>query len=112
MCDASIRIYLASKIWFGCYPFNLVNYICPALDCPRVCMQDTFARATHSAGRPSAARDDRVSCIQPTGRHRVSQLSILVLLPLYARYLCALVLKGMLSLSQACAKIGFFLYNC
>ena len=31
------------------------------------CMQDTFARATHSAyaaGRPSAARDDRVSCIQ------------------------------------------------
>ena len=27
------------------------------------CMQDTFARATHSAGRPSAARDDRVSCI-------------------------------------------------
>ena len=29
--------------------------------------QDTFARATHSAyaaGRPSAARDDRVSCIQ------------------------------------------------
>ena len=27
-------------------------------------MQDTFARATHSAGRPSAARDDRVSCIQ------------------------------------------------
>ena len=29
------------------------------------CMQDTFAHATHSAGRPSAARDDRVSCIQP-----------------------------------------------
>ena len=29
-----------------------------------ICMQDTFARATHSAGRPSAARDDRVSCIQ------------------------------------------------
>ena len=28
------------------------------------CMQDTFARSTHSAGRPSAARDDRVSCIQ------------------------------------------------
>ena len=28
------------------------------------CMQDTFARATHLAGRPSAARDDRVSCIQ------------------------------------------------
>ena len=28
------------------------------------CMQDTFARATHAAGRPSAARDDRVSCIQ------------------------------------------------
>ena len=28
------------------------------------CMQDTFAHATHSAGRPSAARDDRVSCIQ------------------------------------------------
>ena len=27
-------------------------------------MQDTFARATHSAGRPSVARDDRVSCIQ------------------------------------------------
>ena len=28
-------------------------------------MQDTFARATHSAvrGTPSAARDDRVSCI-------------------------------------------------
>ena len=35
----------------------------------RTCMQDTFARATHSAyaaGRPSAARDDRVSCIQVT----------------------------------------------
>ena len=35
----------------------------------RACMQDTFARATHSAyaaGRPSAARDDRVSCIQVT----------------------------------------------
>ena len=34
------------------------------------CMQDTFARATHSAyaaGRPSAARDDRVSCIQVQG---------------------------------------------
>ena len=34
-----------------------------------ICMQDTFARATHSAytaGRPSAARDDRVSCIQCT----------------------------------------------
>ena len=36
-------------------------------------MQDTFARATHSAlrlnkaGRPSAARDDRVSCIQGRG---------------------------------------------
>ena len=46
----------------------------------RPCMQDTFARATHSAARPSAratigylvyntrpkghARDDRVSCIQ------------------------------------------------
>ena len=30
----------------------------------KTCMQDTFARATHSAGRPSAARDDRVSCIQ------------------------------------------------
>ena len=29
-----------------------------------ICMQDTFARATHSAGRPSAARNDRVSCIQ------------------------------------------------
>ena len=28
-----------------------------------ICMQDTFARATHSAARPSA-RDDRVSCIQ------------------------------------------------
>ena len=31
------------------------------------CMQDTFALATHSAyaaSRPSAARDDRVSCIQ------------------------------------------------
>ena len=29
------------------------------------CMQDTFARAKHyAAGRPSAARDDRVSCIQ------------------------------------------------
>ena len=27
-------------------------------------MQDSFARATHSAGRLSAARDDRVSCIQ------------------------------------------------
>ena len=35
-----------------------------------VCMQDTFARATHSAyaaGRPSTARDDRVSCIQING---------------------------------------------
>ena len=32
------------------------------------CMQDTFARATHSAGRPSAARDDRVSCIQASLR--------------------------------------------
>ena len=32
-------------------------------------MQDTFARATHSAaGRPSAARDDRVSCIQISAR--------------------------------------------
>ena len=33
-------------------------------------MQDTFARATHSAyaaGRPSAAREDRVSCIQGSG---------------------------------------------
>ena len=28
------------------------------------CTQDTFARATHSAGRPSAVLDDRVSCIQ------------------------------------------------
>ena len=31
------------------------------------CMQDTFARATHSAyaaGRPSTARDEGVSCIQ------------------------------------------------
>ena len=28
-----------------------------------ICMQDTFASATHSAVRPSA-RDDRVSCIQ------------------------------------------------
>ena len=28
------------------------------------CMQDTFARATHSAGRPSVVRDDWVSCIQ------------------------------------------------
>ena len=27
-------------------------------------MQDTFARATRAAGRPSAARDDRVSCIE------------------------------------------------
>ena len=27
-------------------------------------MQDTFARATHSAGRPSAARNGIVSCIQ------------------------------------------------
>ena len=38
-------------------------------DIPQICMQDTFARATHSAyaaGRPSAARDDRVSCIQPS----------------------------------------------
>ena len=31
-------------------------------------MQDTFARATHSAGRPSAARDERVSCIQIANR--------------------------------------------
>ena len=30
----------------------------------QLCIQDTFAHATHSAGRPSAARDDRVSCIQ------------------------------------------------
>ena len=30
-----------------------------------VCMQDTFlARHTRPKGRPSAARDDRVSCIQ------------------------------------------------
>ena len=38
---------------------------------PTLCMQDTFARATHAhsayaSGRPSAARDDRVSCIQPS----------------------------------------------
>ena len=41
--------------------FLYARYLCS-------CMQDTFARATHSAyaaGRPSAARDDRVSCIQP-----------------------------------------------
>ena len=36
-------------------------------------MQDTFARATHSATRPSA-RDDRVSCIQTS--------NLLVTLPL------------------------------
>ena len=39
------------------------------LEIIQTCMQDTFARATHSAyaaGRPSAARDDRVSCIQHT----------------------------------------------
>ena len=36
----------------------------------RACMQDTFARATHSAGRPSAARDDRVSCIQASREQR------------------------------------------
>ena len=32
-----------------------------------ICIQDAFARATHSAyadGRPSAARDDMLSCIQ------------------------------------------------
>ena len=34
-------------------------------------MQDTFARATHSVGRPSAARDDRVSCIQVINECRV-----------------------------------------
>ena len=27
-------------------------------------MQDTFSHATHLAGRPNAARDDRVSCMQ------------------------------------------------
>ena len=36
----------------------------PSASASKGCMQDTFARATHSAGRPSAARDDRVSCIQ------------------------------------------------
>ena len=41
------------------------NYSCITL----TCMQDTFARATHSAGRPSAARDDRVSCIQYSYSH-------------------------------------------
>ena len=43
----------------------------------RDCMQDTFARATHSAGRPR--RDDRVSCIQPEGwlaRGRHSQPNV------------------------------------
>ena len=43
------------------------------------CMQDTFARATHSAyaaGRPSAARDDRVSCIQGLRVIRNQWLSI------------------------------------
>ena len=41
-----------------------------------ICMQDTFARATHSAyaaGRPSAARDDRVSCIQQYYYHCICQ---------------------------------------
>ena len=41
-------------------------------------MQDTFARATHSAcsaGRPSAARDDRVSCIQGRLAFRPSALT-------------------------------------
>ena len=39
-------------------------------------MQDTFARATHSAyaaSRPSAARDDRVSCIQSWGMRRATK---------------------------------------
>ena len=47
---------------------------------PLFCMQDTFARATHSAYaavRPSAAHDDRVSCIQtfiqPLGQARASK---------------------------------------
>ena len=41
-------------------------------------MQYTFARATHSAfrlnGRPSAARDDRLSCIQTEGGKNVKNL--------------------------------------
>ena len=47
-----------------------------ALGLPADCMQDTFARATHStyaAGMPSAARDDRVSCIQPGRVRRASK---------------------------------------
>ena len=43
--------------------FNVQKILCTK----NHCMQDTFARATHSAyaaSRPSTARDDRVSCIQ------------------------------------------------
>ena len=36
------------------------------------CMQDTFARATHSAKR---ARDDRVSCIQARARRSIQLIS-------------------------------------
>ena len=41
-------------------------------------MQDTFACATHlayAAGRPSAARDDMVSCIQERIRNLVALTS-------------------------------------
>ena len=39
-----------------------VMYLCSRIRPSATCMQDTFARATHSAGRPR--RDDRVPCIQ------------------------------------------------
>ena len=47
-------------------------------------MQDTFARATHSAyaaGRPSAARDDMVFCIQERIRN-------LALAPVKCQFSC------------------------
>ena len=47
------------------------------------CMQDTFARATHSAyaaGRPSAARDDRVSFIQHGVQTPLSDIVFLFLI--------------------------------
>ena len=43
--------------------------------------QDTFARATHSAGRPSSARDDRVSCIQDNKQPEHIVLWLLVVIP-------------------------------
>ena len=52
-------------------------------------MQDTFARATHSAnaaGRPSAARDDRVSCIQGVYRHGRSRNIIITFLHLNQKF--------------------------